>query len=100
MIRIVLMSAIALGLAACASVPGTEPAQPPIVDRTGDTAPACAAGAYQVLVGQLIGEVHTESLPEPNRIYGQGDMITMDYRPDRLNVIVGDDGRVAEVRCG
>ncbi|MEQ8404279.1 MAG: I78 family peptidase inhibitor [Oceanicaulis sp.] len=65
-----------------------------------DGAPSCAAAAYQVLVGQAIGEVHTASLPEPHRIYGRGDMVTMDYRPDRLNIVTGDDGVVVEVKCG
>ncbi|MGX6647611.1 I78 family peptidase inhibitor [Maricaulaceae bacterium MS644] len=65
-----------------------------------DGSPSCPAAAYQVLVGQPIGEIHTDSLPSPRRIYGRGDMITMDYRSDRLNIVTGDDGRVVEVKCG
>jgi hypothetical protein len=65
-----------------------------------DGAPDCPAAAYQVLVGQPIGEIHTGSLPSPRRIYGEGDMVTMDYRADRLNIVTGDDGRVVEVKCG
>ncbi|XBQ16013.1 MAG: I78 family peptidase inhibitor [Oceanicaulis sp.] len=65
-----------------------------------DGSPSCPAAAYQVLVGQRIGEIHTESLPSPHRVYGRSDMITMDYRPERLNVVTGDDGAVIEVKCG
>jgi hypothetical protein len=65
-----------------------------------DGSPGCPAAAYQVLVGQPIGEIHTDSLPSPRRIYGRGDMITMDYRADRLNIVTGNDGRVVEVKCG
>ena len=65
-----------------------------------DGAPTCPAAAYQVLVGQQIGEIHTASLPDPHRIYGRGDMVTMDYRPDRLNIVTGDGGAVIEVKCG
>ena len=65
-----------------------------------DGTPGCPAAAYQVLVGQPIGEIHTDSLPSPRRIYGRGDMVTMDYRPDRLNIVTSDDGRVVEVKCG
>ncbi|MFP4519383.1 MAG: I78 family peptidase inhibitor [Oceanicaulis sp.] len=65
-----------------------------------DGSPSCPASAYQVLVGQPIGEIHTQSLPEPHRIYGRGDMVTMDHRPDRLNIVTGEDGAVVEVKCG
>ncbi|MGJ3233218.1 MAG: I78 family peptidase inhibitor [Oceanicaulis sp.] len=65
-----------------------------------DGSPTCPAAAYQVLVGQSIGEVHTGSLPEPHRIYGEGDMVTMDYRLDRLNIVTGEGGVVVEVKCG
>lgn len=36
----------------------------------------------------------------PIRYYTQGDPITMDYSEDRLNVVLGRDGRIAEFRCG
>lgn len=65
-----------------------------------DGSPSCPAAAYQVLIGQPVGEIHTDSLPSPSRIYGRGDMVTMDYRPERLNIVTGDDGTVVEVKCG
>lgn len=34
------------------------------------------------------------------RYYTEGDPITMDYSEDRLNVVLGKDGRIAEFRCG
>lgn len=79
------------------TAPDTGPSGGPDVS---DGSPGCPAAAYQVLVGQPIGEIHTDSLPSPRRIYGRGDMITMDYRPDRLNIVTGDDGVVVEVKCG
>jgi len=66
----------------------------------GDAAPSCPETAYQVLVGQPIGEIHTASLPQPHRIYARGDMVTMDYRPERLNIVTGDGAAVIEVKCG
>jgi hypothetical protein len=105
-------SAMIAGLllaSACASMPETpdEPEDPTIVDRTGDVVPGdgadgpqCAADQYQMLVGQPIGEVHTDSLPQPLRIYGPDQMITMDYRPDRMNIVLDADDIVIEVRCG
>jgi hypothetical protein len=70
-----------------------------VIDRTGDAA-NCPAEAYQILVGQRASEIDRESLPVPHRMYGPGDAVTMDYRADRLNIVVGDEGAVTEVKCG
>ena len=34
------------------------------------------------------------------RYIAPGDVVTMDFRPDRLNVETGDDGRIKLFRCG
>jgi hypothetical protein len=34
------------------------------------------------------------------RYYTEGDPITMDYSEERLNVVLGKDGRIKEFRCG
>ena len=36
----------------------------------------------------------------PIRYYTQGDPITMDFNPARLNVELGVDGRIKVFRCG
>ena len=36
----------------------------------------------------------------PIRYYTQGDPITMDFSPARLNVELGEDGRIKLFRCG
>lgn len=36
----------------------------------------------------------------PIRYYTQGDPITMDFNPERLNVELGADGRIKAFRCG
>jgi hypothetical protein len=102
----ILIAAGLLLASACATLPGQAASEPNVVDRTDEVehpapeAPQCAAGAYQVLVGQRIGEVYTDSLPVPHRIYSTTDMITMDYRPERLNIVTSPDGEVVEVKCG
>jgi len=107
--RFGVMIAALLLVSACASMPETpeDPDEPNIVDRTGDVTPPdtidvpmCAADQYQMLVGQPIGEVHTDSLPQPLRVYGPDQMVTMDYRPDRMNIVLDADDIVVEVRCG
>jgi hypothetical protein len=34
------------------------------------------------------------------RYIAPGDAVTQDYRIDRLNVELGEDGRIARLRCG
>lgn len=60
----------------------------------------CAADQYQNLIGQLINEIHTDSLPVPKRVYSTTDMVTQDYRPERLNIVHTPEGRVSAVMCG
>ena len=73
-------------------LPGEDaPAAGPVAETPAqEDARACPAAAYQVLVGQPVGEIHTSSLPQPNRIYSFNDAITMDYRSDRLNIVTDD----------
>ena len=100
MIRTLAILAAGLTLTACATTATTTN---PGAGFQPDPMPEpelCAAEAYQVLVGQPVGGVHTDSLPRPHRVYGPGDMITEDYRPGRLNIVVGDDGVISEVKCG
>lgn len=60
----------------------------------------CAVARYRALIGQPIEEIDIAVLPRPLRVYPTGSRITMDHRPERLNVIVGTDGSVVKVRCG
>ena len=34
------------------------------------------------------------------RYIGPGDVVTMDFSPSRLNVELGEDGRIKRFRCG
>ena len=60
----------------------------------------CDAGKHRALIGRPIEEIDTAALPRPLRVYTTGSRITMDYRPERLNVIVGTEGSVVRVKCG
>jgi hypothetical protein len=101
MIRIFAMiSLTGLVLGACAANQDVTEVDMSELDEDGAEARECAADQYQMLVGQPGTEVHTPSLPQPHRIYGEGDMVTMDYRPERLNVVIGGNGEVMEVKCG
>ena len=100
MSRTLVILAAGLTLTACASTASTVNPDAGAGPVPTPEAQPCAAEAYQVLVGQPVGGVHTDSLPRPHRVYGQGDPVTIDYRPDRLNIVVGEDGSIIEVKCG
>ena len=76
------------------------------VERTGGAGSGaggdrdCAAARHRVLIGRPIADIDTTALPSPLRVYSEGSRITMDHRPERLNLVVGPDGHVVKVRCG
>ena len=88
------------------TVAGPGQAKVEIVERPGDAGSGkandrtCAAARHRALIGRPIEEIDTAALPGPLRVYHAGSRITMDHRPERLNVVVGPAGRVVKVRCG
>ncbi|KXL49430.1 hypothetical protein M433DRAFT_62265 [Acidomyces richmondensis BFW] len=58
------------------------------------------------LAGKKIGDASDETtfakkdLPKEHRIVKEGDMMTMDHKPDRLNIHTGEDGTVRKVTHG
>ncbi len=60
----------------------------------------CQREAHRNLVGTDGSAVQQASLPAGARIICHGCAVTLDYRSDRLNVELGADGKVANVRCG
>jgi hypothetical protein len=94
-----------------ATDPGQQPADPvtqPPADPTADPAAPgamdmaedCAAEEYRQYVGADVSEIDADALPEPNRVYQLGDSVTMDHRPDRLNIITDENDMIVEVMCG
>lgn len=97
MIRHAAAFASLAALAACATA-ADDTQQDQVVDLSGGR--ECPAAEFQLLVGQLRGEIDASTLPVPYRIYGRGDAVTMDHRPDRMNVVIGENDRVERVACG
>jgi hypothetical protein len=82
---------ISLALAACVPVAHTSP---PL-----DGSPDCGAEALQGLVGHPLPPGFTP--PQAHRIYRSGDMLTLDYNPDRLNIeLAPDTAEIVAIRCG
>jgi hypothetical protein len=60
----------------------------------------CPAASLQTLVGQPESAVAAMTFATPMRLLRPGMAVTMDYRPDRLNIEVDRAGRVVRVFCG
>ena len=75
--RLILVPAVALILAACAPVPVAAP---------DPMEPSCGADALQGLVGQPLARFTPPPAARAVRVIGPDMAVTMDYRPDRLNV--------------
>jgi len=61
---------------------------------------ACGASGFQGLIGQTGEIARLIELDRPMRVIEPGMAVTMDYRPDRINFELDEEGRIAVVRCG
>ncbi|MPS70757.1 I78 family peptidase inhibitor [Novosphingobium aerophilum] len=87
-------------LSACASTGNDKVADatPPSME------PSCGAEQFASYVGQpasdeVIAAITASRGDKPMRVIRPGSAVTMDYRPDRLNVQVGDDGKIKGFTC-
>lgn len=77
-----------LALAACEAPQADSPAVDP-----------CGAASLQHLVGAPLPDDFAP--PDPARVFDRGDPVTMDFRPERLNVELDPESRrVDRVFCG
>ena len=89
---------------ACAAVPPPpEPNQE--VPVHGETGQVCDASKAAKLIGrQATAELGAEAIRLSGagrmRWLRPGDMVTMDFREDRLNIELDPNNRVKAVRCG
>ncbi|SDO51075.1 Peptidase inhibitor I78 family protein [Halomonas shengliensis] len=96
---------LALLLAGCGGLntaPSPEPAPPPPRVADGD---ACGAERVQDRIGRAydaaLGEaIRAESGAVSMRVVRPGEAVTLDYRPERLNVRLDEDDVIAEIACG
>ena len=99
MSRAFLIAAVALTLGACTQ--GRVERAKPLPDQ----ADACGAAKLANLLNTL---PTSDVMAQIERTVGQrrirtiapGDVVTMDYSAERLNVETGEDGRIKRFRCG
>lgn len=58
----------------------------------------CDAAAHQGLVG--LDAASSLALPEPKRLNGPTDAVTLDFNPARLNVQLDDTDNIIAITCG
>jgi predicted methyltransferase len=77
----------------------------PAAETAADGAQHCDAAPAQDLVGQLLSDALREKAKAASgakgvRVIRPGQAVTMEYRMDRLNILVDDKDAVTAVRCG
>lgn len=94
---------MALIAAGCATSPGESSSSAPTASR--DVTATCDATHVRSLVGnsyseRLASDARRNSGAGDLRVVMPGQVMTMEYRPERLTIVVDDDGNVRSVRCG
>ena len=91
-IRQALLFAPLCVLGACAEAPAPAPAPDSQSDQ-------CQATSFRGLTGQPRSVLGKMTLPAGTRVIGPLDPVTMDYRANRLNFEIGQDGKIAKIAC-
>lgn len=88
------IAAIALSLAACTSTPASPP------QATGCNADAIHAYVGQAATPDVIEAARKAAGAELVRALKPNQPATMDYREDRINILVDDDNLILRATCG
>jgi len=114
MIRTLISLIFVAGLTACAST-GQESASPAATSSAssgsestssfGSSTASCDAQPVQRLVGQtystsLDGDLRSGATVNQLRVLRPGQVMTLEYNPSRLNVILEKDDIISALRCG
>ncbi|HRO04431.1 MAG TPA: I78 family peptidase inhibitor [Terricaulis sp.] len=96
--RALVVALALLAAPACTHAVADAPAAPQNAGQASD-ADTCGMAAYERYIGRPASEIDRASLPARTRIITPEMAVTMDYRAERLNIMVGTDGRVGSLRC-
>ena len=83
---------ITVVLTGCLAASPPEPAPDTFV-------PNCGQDRFRGLVGQDAAILRELDLPGTTRVVKPGMALTQDYRPDRLNISIDEDGLINRVWC-
>ena len=63
----------------------------------GDT---CSAAEFQSTLWKPVSVLDDLQLPKRTRVIYPDQAVTMDYRPGRLNIVIGKLNRIERIYCG
>lgn len=92
--NLAILSAVSL-LAACTTT--SEASRQPADLCGADKAKSSIGQSYTVEIGARLQDV---SGAKSMRVIRPGQAVTMDYRPDRLNVELDETDRISRISCG
>lgn len=95
--RALIIAALAGLLSACASTP--PPASTPDTAEEATQADTCGIARFRHLIGTRADQIDRATLPAGTRVITPEMAVTMDFRAERLNIMVGTDGVVGSMRC-
>lgn len=78
-----------LGLAACEQTAATDPGPD-----------SCGSSEMAHLMGIERAQLENIAFSQPVRILGPNDIMTMDFRAERVNFTLDDSGKVTRIWCG
>lgn len=93
-------AAMALLITGCAThAPGGAPASPPRPQQL------CNDQPVQLYIGHNTAPSTLETIRKKSgaymlRVLGENQPATMDYNPERLNIIANEAGKIKALRCG
>ena len=61
---------------------------------------SCDALGFSHLIGKPDVALSMIALPKNHRILHPGQVMTMDYQSDRVNIMIGKDKRIERITCG
>lgn len=104
--RFTLLSVFAsVVLIACSEANMTTPSEPskPViqpVSNVSDKGKSCGADRLQHLVGQKKTKLDVMRFANPIRVILPGMAVTKDYRQNRINFDIDENGIIARIHCG
>lgn len=101
----VVMASVLAGCSSTASDPGAASAVKADAPASNAIPRRCDAGLGQFAVGKpasidLLSQVRTRTGSQDARILGPDDMVTLEYRSERVNVNTDASGKVTRINCG
>lgn len=93
-----LIALAGLGLSGCQSTGGQSAQNIPVPPSVSEK-DTCNVEQNLTLIGTDAKKVNLSKLPKGTRLLHPNSPVTMDFRPDRLNIYADDKGKIVRLDC-